>query len=94
MTKLRFWKAVITMVAVLVMLFTLTACDNKTDDSSEKPTEWKKIGYILFPDETVVIEFGKIGRISSGWINVWTADGKTCYSTNERNVILVNEQID
>lgn len=94
MTKLRFWKAVITMIAILAMLFTLTACDNKTSDSSDKPTEWKKIGYILFPDETVVIEFGKISRISSGWINVWTADGKTCYSTNERNVILVNEQID
>ena len=94
MTKLRFLKAVITMIAILAMLFTLTACDNKTSDSSDKPTEWKKIGYILFPDETVVIEFGKISRISSGWINVWTADGKTCYSTNERNVILVNEQID
>ncbi len=94
MTKLRFWKAVITMIAILAMLFTLTACDNKTSDSSDKPTEWKKIGYILFPDETVVIEFGKISRISSGWINVWTADGKTCYSTNERNVILVNERID
>lgn len=94
MTKLRFWKAVITMVAILIMLFTLTACDNKTSDSSDKPTEWKKIGYILFPDETVIIEFGKISRISSGWINVWTADGKTCYSTNERNVILVNKQID
>lgn len=94
MTKLRFWKAVITMIAILAMLFTLTACDNKTSDSSDKPTEWKKIGYILFPDETVVIEFGKISRISSGWINVWTADGKTCYSTNERNVILVYEQID
>lgn len=94
MTKLRFWKAVITMVAVLVMLFTLTACDSKIDDSSDEPIKWKKIGYILFPDETVVIEVGKTSRISSGWINVWTADGKTCYSTNERNLILVTKQID
>lgn len=94
MTKLRFWKAVITMIAILAMLFTLTACNYKTGDSSNKPTEWKTTGYILFPDETVVIEVGKIRRISSGWISVYTADEKTCYSTNERNIILVDKRSD
>lgn len=80
-------------VCLVMLLVLLTGCSSNTK-STDASKEWKKIGYILFPDETVVIEFGKISRISSGWINVWTADGKTCYSTNERNVILVNEQID
>lgn len=78
-------------MCLVMLLVLLTGCSLSTK-STDEAEEWNTTGYILFPEETVVIQVKKISRISQGWVNV-TADDGTTYSTNERNVIIVRNRV-
>lgn len=78
-------------VCLVMLLVLLTGCSSSTK-STDDTEEWNTTGYILFPEETVVIQVKKINRISQGWIIVTSDDGTTYY-TNERNVIIVRNRV-
>lgn len=78
-------------VCLVMLLVLLTGCSSNTK-STDSAEEWSTTGYILFPEETVVIQVKKISRISQGWIIVTSDDG-TKYATNERNIIIVEKQV-
>lgn len=78
-------------MCLVMLLVLLTGCSSSTK-STDETKEWNTTGYILFPEETVVIQVRKISRISQGWIVVTSTDGTT-YSTNERNVIIIRNRV-
>lgn len=86
--KRKLWAGIVCLVMLLVLLTGCSSSTKSTDDAEK----WNMTGYILFPEETVVIQVKKISRISQGWIVV-TADDGTTYSTNERNVIIVCNRV-